>query len=151
MLAGAVSVIYASPPLPRARLCGALYGVPGAKEEVCVWGGGAKRGARNSVLGYRPVVMMSVVCVAPEPSAPLWRWTSQDKRSNYDTDVFQPLFGCIQRITGAPPYRGLVGAADEDLRDTAYRCCRVGGWFGGRRAGGRGEGGLRFSYGTLLL
>ncbi|CAN0102315.1 unnamed protein product, partial [Sphacelaria rigidula] len=45
----------------------------------------------------------------------------QDKRSNYDTDMFTPLFGAIQRVVGCPPYAGRVGAADTDLRDTAYR------------------------------
>lgn len=45
----------------------------------------------------------------------------QDKGSNYDTDVFMPLFDAIQRIVGCPPYSGRVGAADGDLRDTAYR------------------------------
>jgi len=50
----------------------------------------------------------------------------QDKSSNYDTDVFQPLFDKIAEITGSPPYTGLVG--DEDAKegphrgkDTAYR------------------------------
>ena len=46
---------------------------------------------------------------------------SQDKRSNYDTDVFRPLFEAIQGIAGCPAYEGRVGADDTDLRDTAYR------------------------------
>ncbi|CAN0319539.1 unnamed protein product, partial [Laminaria digitata] len=46
----------------------------------------------------------------------------QDKRSNYDTDVFSSLFSAIQDIAGCPPYEGRVGADDIDLRDTAYRC-----------------------------
>jgi alanyl-tRNA synthetase len=44
-----------------------------------------------------------------------------DKRSNYDTDVFGPLFAAIQRLTGAPAYTGLVGAADVSGRDEGYR------------------------------
>ena len=51
----------------------------------------------------------------------------QDVRSNYDTDVFAPIFGEIERITGAAPYGGELGGAAEVLpktaigRDTAYR------------------------------
>lgn len=45
----------------------------------------------------------------------------QDKRSNYDTDVFLPLFARIQALTGARTYTGLLGAADTDGIDTAYR------------------------------
>ena len=45
----------------------------------------------------------------------------QDKPSNYDTDVFSPLFQAIQEITGAREYRGLFGADDPDGIDTAYR------------------------------
>ncbi|XP_058062756.1 alanine--tRNA ligase, cytoplasmic [Anopheles bellator] len=45
----------------------------------------------------------------------------QDKRSNYDTDVFVPLFDAIQAGTGAPAYRGRVGAEDADGVDMAYR------------------------------
>ncbi|KAL4802852.1 alanine--tRNA ligase [Aspergillus unguis] len=45
----------------------------------------------------------------------------QDKSSNYDTDVFTPLFDIIQTITGAREYRGLFGAEDSDGIDTAYR------------------------------
>jgi len=45
----------------------------------------------------------------------------QNKRSNYDTDVFAPIFADISRVTGAPPYQGLLGEADVDRRDTAYR------------------------------
>ncbi|KAJ1795603.1 Alanine--tRNA ligase, partial [Coemansia sp. RSA 2598] len=45
----------------------------------------------------------------------------QDKRSNYDTDVFMPLFESIQKLTGARPYTGNVGAADTDGIDMAYR------------------------------
>jgi len=45
----------------------------------------------------------------------------QDKRSNYDTDVFQPLFDAIQSGTNAPPYEGKVGTLDTDQKDMAYR------------------------------
>jgi alanyl-tRNA synthetase len=45
----------------------------------------------------------------------------QDKLSNYDTDVFTPLFDRIQEITGARPYSGNFGEDDKDGIDTAYR------------------------------
>jgi alanyl-tRNA synthetase len=45
----------------------------------------------------------------------------QDKRSNYDTDVFQPLFERIQAMTGARPYAGKLGDEDEGGIDMAYR------------------------------
>ncbi|KAF8535818.1 tRNA synthetases class II (A)-domain-containing protein [Trichophaea hybrida] len=45
----------------------------------------------------------------------------QDKRSNYDTDVFAPLFQKIQEITKARPYGGKFGSNDSDGIDTAYR------------------------------
>ncbi|KAL6942073.1 Alanine--tRNA ligase [Hanseniaspora vineae] len=45
----------------------------------------------------------------------------QDVRSNYDTDVFQPLFAKIQEITGCRPYSGKFGDEDKDGIDTAYR------------------------------
>ncbi|USN99509.1 MAG: alanine--tRNA ligase [Phycisphaeraceae bacterium] len=41
--------------------------------------------------------------------------------SNYDTDLFTPLFAAIERITGARGYRGKFGAEDPDGVDTAYR------------------------------
>ncbi|KAF2836360.1 hypothetical protein M501DRAFT_1019154 [Patellaria atrata CBS 101060] len=45
----------------------------------------------------------------------------QNKMSNYDTDVFTPLFRTIQEITGARGYRGKFGEDDPDGIDTAYR------------------------------
>ncbi|KAJ5975197.1 hypothetical protein N7481_008904 [Penicillium waksmanii] len=45
----------------------------------------------------------------------------QDKSSNYDTDVFTPIFQTIQETTGAREYRGKFGAEDADGIDTAYR------------------------------
>ena len=45
----------------------------------------------------------------------------QDVPSNYDTDVFSPLFKAISEITGAREYRGKFGAEDVDGIDTAYR------------------------------
>ncbi|KAB8267386.1 alanyl-tRNA synthetase, cytoplasmic [Aspergillus minisclerotigenes] len=45
----------------------------------------------------------------------------QNKSSNYDTDVFSPLFQTIKDITGARPYQGRFGVEDADGIDTAYR------------------------------
>ncbi|QJW94437.1 alanine--tRNA ligase [Frigoriglobus tundricola] len=42
----------------------------------------------------------------------------QGKNSNYETDVFTPLFAAIQKVTGCEtPYGGVL----NDLKDTAYR------------------------------
>ena len=45
----------------------------------------------------------------------------QDKTSNYDTDVFTPIFERIQQLTNARPYQGKLGDEDADGIDTAYR------------------------------
>ena len=45
----------------------------------------------------------------------------QNKRSNYDTDVFAPIFNKVQELTGVRPYQGKFGAEDVDGIDTAYR------------------------------
>lgn len=45
----------------------------------------------------------------------------QDKSSNYDTDVFHPLFTQIQKVTDARPYTDKYGKDDVDGIDTAYR------------------------------
>ncbi|MBL0920836.1 MAG: alanine--tRNA ligase [Phycisphaerales bacterium] len=41
----------------------------------------------------------------------------QKKNSNYDTDLFTPIFDRIRKITGAPAYAGHM----TDKRDVAYR------------------------------
>eukprot|EP00127_Corallochytrium_limacisporum_P002595 Clim_evm31s134 gene=Clim_evmTU31s134 len=45
----------------------------------------------------------------------------QNKTSNYDTDVFMPIFKAIEEKTGSPAYRGRLGADDTDDVDMAYR------------------------------
>ncbi len=52
----------------------------------------------------------------------------QGRRSNYDVDVFTPIFDAIQRVSGAPAYAGRM-ESDPDaathqagvMRDVAYR------------------------------
>ncbi|MGL6094549.1 MAG: alanine--tRNA ligase, partial [Fimbriiglobus sp.] len=41
----------------------------------------------------------------------------QGKNSNYDTDIFTPIFEAIHDVTKAPMYMGVL----DDLKDTAYR------------------------------
>jgi len=44
------------------------------------------------------------------------------KRSNYDTELFTPIFAELLRITpGLKPYSGKVGKEDTDFVDMAYR------------------------------
>jgi len=47
----------------------------------------------------------------------------QNKDSNYDTDIFQPIFSEISRVTKSEdtPYQGRVGSDDVGYVDTAYR------------------------------
>ncbi|KAE8818188.1 Alanyl-tRNA synthetase, mitochondrial [Hordeum vulgare] len=47
----------------------------------------------------------------------------QNKMSNYDTDVFMPLFDAIHKLTGIgiQPYSGKVGSDDVGKVDMAYR------------------------------
>lgn len=45
----------------------------------------------------------------------------QNKPSNYDTDVFIPIFEKIQELTSAHAYTGKFGKEDTDGIDTAYR------------------------------
>ncbi|KAI0000339.1 tRNA synthetases class II (A)-domain-containing protein [Russula vinacea] len=45
----------------------------------------------------------------------------QGVRSNYDTDVFTPIFDRIQEVTSVRPYTGKFGKEDVDGIDTAYR------------------------------
>jgi len=45
----------------------------------------------------------------------------QGKLSNYDTDLFIPIFEAISEKTGVRPYEGKIGAEDTDGIDMAYR------------------------------
>ncbi|PJF18581.1 hypothetical protein PSACC_01613 [Paramicrosporidium saccamoebae] len=46
----------------------------------------------------------------------------QNKRSNYDTDVFMPIFAEIEQRSGCRPYSGKVGRSEDvDGIDMAYR------------------------------
>lgn len=45
----------------------------------------------------------------------------QDKRSNYDTDLFMPIFEEISRLGGTRPYAGKLDEEDPDQIDMAYR------------------------------
>ncbi|KRZ35517.1 Alanine--tRNA ligase, cytoplasmic, partial [Trichinella pseudospiralis] len=45
----------------------------------------------------------------------------QGKKSNYDTDLFVPIFNRIAETTNVRPYMGKVGEEDEQQIDMAYR------------------------------
>ncbi|VDD95294.1 unnamed protein product [Enterobius vermicularis] len=45
----------------------------------------------------------------------------QNKTSNYDTDIFTPIFKAIEKNAGVRSYEGKVGVEDVDGIDMAYR------------------------------
>lgn len=45
----------------------------------------------------------------------------QGKNSNYDTDLFQPLFNAIRKHSNAPEYKGTFGDDDTGKIDYGYR------------------------------
>lgn len=45
----------------------------------------------------------------------------QDHRSNYDIDVFTPIFAKLAEFSQVGPYEGKLGEEDASLKDTAYR------------------------------
>lgn len=45
----------------------------------------------------------------------------QDHRSNYDIDVFTPIFDKLAEFSEVGPYEGKLGDEDPTLKDTAYR------------------------------
>lgn len=45
----------------------------------------------------------------------------QEKASNYDTDVFTPIFEAIETRTSCRPYTAKIGSEDTDGIDMAYR------------------------------
>ncbi len=45
----------------------------------------------------------------------------QEHRSNYDIDVFTPIFKKLEEFSSVGPYEGKLGEEDETLKDTAYR------------------------------
>ncbi|EUB62782.1 Alanine--tRNA ligase, cytoplasmic [Echinococcus granulosus] len=45
----------------------------------------------------------------------------QNRRSNYDTNLFLPYFEIIHKATGVRPYAGKLGEEDEGNLDFAYR------------------------------
>jgi len=45
----------------------------------------------------------------------------QGKKSNYDTDLFKPLFDAIQKHSNAPKYKGTFSDDDTGKIDYSYR------------------------------